>query len=73
MSWLKRKSRFAWIALIGACVRLSSFLTGSYTQSNVSWLVRKPIRERYRVSQVIRTDTWPILNAPGQLKAQNAR
>jgi HlyD family secretion protein len=69
MMWLKRKSPFFWIGLFGAVVAVSSFLVGSYAQSNFSWLDRRPLRERYRVSQVIRTDLAPILNAPGRLES----
>ena len=69
MSWLRRKRPFVWIGGIGACAALSSFLIGSYAQDNLTWLDRRPLRERYHVSEVIRTDLAPILNAPGRLES----
>ena len=69
MSWRRRKRAFAWVGIIGACVALSSFLIGSYAQSNLSWLDRRPLRDRYQVREVIRTDLAPILNAPGRLES----
>jgi HlyD family secretion protein len=69
MNSLRRKGRFAWLGVLGACVALSSFLIGSYAQSNLSWLDRRPVRERYHVREVVRTDLAPILNAPGRLES----
>ena len=69
MSWLTRKSPAALVGGIGALFALSSFLIGSYAQGNLPWFDRRPLRERYPVCEVIRTDLAPILSAPGRLES----
>jgi HlyD family secretion protein len=69
MSWLSRNRSFAWVGGLGAVVALSSFVIGSYAQGNLSWFDRRPLRERYHVREVFRTDLAPILNAPGRLES----
>ena len=69
MSWLSRNRSFAWGGGLGAVVALSSFGIGSYAQGNLSWFDRRPLRERYHVREVFRTDLAPILNAPGRLES----
>ena len=69
MSWLRRGQLYRWIGGIVALIALSSFLIASYAEGNFAWLDRRPIRERYRVREVFRTDLAPVLNAPGRLEA----
>lgn len=69
MSWLRGGQGYRWIGGIVAVIALSSFLLASYAQGNIPWLDRRPIRERYRVCEVFRTDLAPVMNAPGRLEA----
>jgi len=69
MSWLRRGLLYRWIGGIVALIALSSFLFASYAQGTLPWLDRRPIRERYRVREVFRTDLEPVLNAPGRLES----
>ncbi len=69
MSWLRGGQTYRWIGGIAAVIALSSFLFASYAQGNIPWLDRRPMRERYRVCEVFRTDLAPVLNAPGRLES----
>ncbi len=69
MSWLRGGQGYRWIGGIAAVIALSSFLFASYAQGNIPWLDRRPMRERYRVCEVFRTDLAPVLNAPGRLES----
>src|SRR5262249_10297480 len=69
MNLLKLNGAVAWFGLAGTFAAASSFLAGSYANNQLPWLDQRPIRERYRVSEVVRTDLAPILNAPGRLES----
>ena len=69
MSWLRPIRSFAWVGGLGAFFAISSFVIGSYAQGNLSWFDRRPLRDRYQVREVFRTDLLPILNAPGRLES----
>jgi HlyD family secretion protein len=69
MSSNRRRLPYGWIGLGTAFVALSSFLLASYGKEYLPWLDRRPIRERYRVQEVMRTDLTPVLNAPGRLES----
>jgi HlyD family secretion protein len=66
MSWLRGKHSYRWATAIVAFIALSAILAVSYADS---WLDRRPLRERYDFSSVMRTDLDPILNAPGRLES----
>jgi HlyD family secretion protein len=69
MSWLRRRLLFGWIGAVAALLALSSFLIASYGREYFPWLDRRPIRERYQVHEVFRTDLAPVLSAPGVLES----
>ncbi len=69
MSSRRYKLPYGWIGSGIAVFTLSTFLFSSYAQGNLPWLNRRPLRERYRVREVFRTDLAPILNAPGRLES----
>jgi HlyD family secretion protein len=69
MSRRRGNRSLALVGIIGACMAISCFLIGSYAQSNLAWLDRRPLRDRYHVQEVVRTDLAPILNAPGRLES----
>jgi HlyD family secretion protein len=69
MSWRRAGRPFRWIGLVLALVILSSILLTSYAGGSLPWLDRRPLRERYEFSRVVRTDLAPILNAPGRLES----
>ena len=66
-----RKVSYGWVAIGVALIALSSFLIASFAES-IPWLDRRPLRDRYRVREVLRTDLIPVLNAPGRLESASA-
>ena len=69
MSWLRSGHPYRWAGAILAFVALSSVLLVSYADGSLPWLDRRPLRERFEFSHVMRTDLAPILNAPGRLES----
>jgi HlyD family secretion protein len=69
MSSLRHRLPYGWIGAGIAVLALSSFFFSSYAHGTLPWLDRRPMRERYRVREVSRTDLAPVLNAPGRLES----
>ena len=69
MSSLRHRLPYGWIGAGIAVLALSSFFFSSYAHGTLPWLDRRPLRERYRVREVFRTDLAPVLNAPGRLES----
>jgi HlyD family secretion protein len=65
----RRLKAFGWTGVLTVVVALFIFVTLSYQLGAWSWFDRRPLEERYRLTPVIRTDLYPVLNAPGQLES----
>jgi HlyD family secretion protein len=55
--------------VVSSVLALFVVLTLSYQLGAWSWFDRRPISERYALQRVVRTDLYPILNAPGRLES----
>jgi len=68
MKWDRRTRKLVW-RVLSVAIALFVFLTLSYQLGAWSWFDRRPLSERYMLKPVIRTDLYPILNAPGRLES----
>ena len=69
MKWQRRIKEFGWTGVLSVALAVFVFGTWSYQLGAWSWIDRRPLSERYSLTPVIRTDLYPILNAPGRLES----
>ncbi len=72
MRWQRRIRQFGWTGVLSVVVALFVSLSLSYQLGAWSWIDRVPLSERYASRPVIRTDLYPILNAPGRLESSES-